>query len=184
MATIDKKQTRWYAEATFNALNKSTIPVGTEIHVDGKLTEDDLSDDIKTKLNGGSILYKHNISVPCVLAPTEDITYIYTLKVNVLSTSATEYTFNSFCAELVNGNSKMILPCFVLTPSNSTFTTGAIMVYDVIADYTEDIYGLTVKALLFEDFDGASQPERELTCHAEIPTETGEEVFGDTVIQL
>ena len=41
MATIDKKQTRWYAESTFDALDKTTIPVGTEIHVDGKLTEDD-----------------------------------------------------------------------------------------------------------------------------------------------
>lgn len=178
MATIDKKQTRWYAESTFDALNKSTIPVGTEIHVDGKLTEDDLSDDVKTKLNGGSVLYKHNISVPCVLAG--DMTEIYTLKLNVLSTSATEYTFNSFCAEIVDGNGKLILPCLALTPVGSNFTTGAIMVYDVIADGSDDDYTLTVKALLFEDFDGAAQPERELTCYAEITDIT----FGDTVIQL
>ena len=178
MATIDKKQTRWYAESTFNALNKSTIPAGTEIHVDGKLTEDDLSDGVKSKLNGGAVFYKHNVSVPCVTGG--DTTKVFTLKLNIISSSATEYTFNSLCEEILNGNDKVVLPCIALTPVNDSFTTGAMMVYDLVADYTDEIYGLTVKALLFEDFDGAMQPEREMTCGAEI----GDAVFGDTVIQL
>lgn len=178
MATIDKKQTRWYAESTFNALNKSTIPVGTEIHVDGKLTEDDLSDGVKSKLNGGTVLYKHNISIPCCLNGNSD--NVYLLKLNVISTSATEYTFNSLCEEISNGNEKMQLPAFALTPSGTAFTTGAVFVYDVIVDTSDESCVLTVKALLFEDFDGAAQPERELTGGAEI----GDVAFSDTVIQL
>ena len=178
MATIDKKQTCWYAKSTFDALDKSTIPVGTEIHVTGKLTADDLSDDILNVLYTGTELYKHNISIPCVLGG--DTTKIYTLKANIISTSSTEYTFDLFCNDLVNGNNKVLLPCIALTPSNGSSTTGAMMVYDLVADYTEEIYGLTVKALLFEDFDGAMQPERELNGSASI----GDAVFGDTVIQL
>ena len=178
MAIINKKQTRWYSKSTFDALDKTTIPVGTEIHVDGKLTEDDFSDGVKTKLNAGAVLYKHNVSVPCVLGG--DTTKVFTLKLNVISSSATEYTFNSLCEEISNGNDKVVLPCIALTPVNDSFTTGAMMVYDLVADYTDEIYGLTVKALLFEDFDGAMQPEREMTCGAEI----GDAVFGDTVIQL
>ena len=41
-------------------------------------------------------------------------------------------------------------------------------------------YGLRVKALLFEDFDGAMQPERELIGSASI----GDVTFSDTYIQL
>ena len=178
MATIDKKQTRWYAESTFNALNKSTIPAGTEIHVDGKLTEDDLSDGVKSKLNGEPVFYKHNVSVPCITGG--DTTKVFTLKLNIISSSATEYTFNSLCEEILNGNDKVVLPCIALTPVNDSFTTGAMMVYDLVADYTDEIYGLTVKALLFEDFDGAMQPERELTGSASI----GDVTFSDTYIQL
>ena len=178
MAIINKKQTRWYSKTTFDALDKTTIPVGTEIHVDGKLTEDDFSDDVKTKLNEGTVLYKHNVSVPCILGG--DSSKIFTLKLNVISTSATEYTFDSLCSESVNGNGKFILPCLALMPIDNSITTGAVMVYDVIAAEAEGSYELTVKALLFEDFDGAMQPERELVCGEQI----GDAAFGDTVIQI
>lgn len=52
MAIIDKKQTRWYAKSTFDSLDKTTIPVGTEIQVGGEIEETDLTADLQTKING------------------------------------------------------------------------------------------------------------------------------------
>lgn len=52
MAIIDKKQTRWYAKSTFDSLDKTTIPVGTEIKVTGEIEETDLTADLQTKING------------------------------------------------------------------------------------------------------------------------------------
>lgn len=65
MAIIDKKQKRWYAESTFESLDKTTIPIGTEIQVSGKLGQGDFDDDTNTKLN--AINGKLN-------APTDEIT--------------------------------------------------------------------------------------------------------------
>lgn len=57
MAIIDKKQKQWYAESTFESLDKTTIPIGTEIQVSGKLGQGDFDDDTNTKLNavGGKL---------------------------------------------------------------------------------------------------------------------------------
>ena len=52
MAIINKKQTRWYAKSTFDSLDKTTIPVGTEIQVTGEIEETDLTADLQTKING------------------------------------------------------------------------------------------------------------------------------------
>lgn len=52
MAIIDKKQTRWYSKSTFDSLDKTTIPVGTEIQVTGPIEESDLDSDLQTKING------------------------------------------------------------------------------------------------------------------------------------
>lgn len=52
MAIIDKKQKRWYSKSTFDSLDKSTIPVGTEIQVAGEIEEADLTADLQTKING------------------------------------------------------------------------------------------------------------------------------------
>ena len=52
MAIIDKKQTRWYSKSTFDSLDKTTIPVGTEIQVTGEIEETDLIPDLQTKING------------------------------------------------------------------------------------------------------------------------------------
>ena len=52
MAIIDKKQTRWYSKSTFDSLDKTTIPVGTEIQVTGEIEEADLTADLQTKING------------------------------------------------------------------------------------------------------------------------------------
>ena len=51
MAIIDKKQTRWYSKSTFDSLDKTTIPVGTEIKVTGELGQADFDSDTNTKLN-------------------------------------------------------------------------------------------------------------------------------------
>ena len=51
MAEIEKKQKRWYAKSTFDSLDKTTIPVGTEIQVTGPIEEADLNSTIVTKLN-------------------------------------------------------------------------------------------------------------------------------------
>lgn len=52
MAIIDKKQKRWYSKSTFDSLDKTTIPVGTEIQVAGEIEETDLTADLQTKING------------------------------------------------------------------------------------------------------------------------------------
>ena len=52
MAIIDKKQKRWYSKSTFDSLDKTTIPVGTEIQVGGEIEETDLTADLQTKING------------------------------------------------------------------------------------------------------------------------------------
>ena len=51
MAIIDKKQTRWYSKSTFDSLDKTTIPVGTEIQVTGEIEETDLTADLQTSIN-------------------------------------------------------------------------------------------------------------------------------------
>lgn len=51
MATIDKKQKRWYSKSTFDSLDKTVIPVGTEIQVTGELGQSDFDADTNTKLN-------------------------------------------------------------------------------------------------------------------------------------
>ena len=51
MAIINKKQKRWYSKSTFDSLDKTTIPVGTEIQVTGEIEETDLTTDLQTKIN-------------------------------------------------------------------------------------------------------------------------------------
>lgn len=51
MAIIDKKQKQWYSKSTFDSLDKTKIPIGTEIQVDGKLGQADFDEDTNTKLN-------------------------------------------------------------------------------------------------------------------------------------
>lgn len=159
---------------------KANLSEGVIVGLTDPIHENELDSDLQTKLNSGVKIYKHNISIPCVLGG--DTTQIFTLKVNIISSSQAEYTFNSFCAELMSGTDKTLLPCFVLTPiSGSSFQTGAMMAYNLeVDDWGDGSYGLRAKALLFEDFDGAMQPERELTGSAEI----GDVAFSDTVIQL
>lgn len=126
-------------------------------------------------------VYKHSISIPCNMSgDTSEM--IFTLKVNIISSASTTYTFNSFCTALIDGTDKTMLPCFALTPTSGTsFTTGAMMVYKLEAGNVDSDYTLTATALLFEDFDGAQQPQRELIGYAAI---NDDNVFNDNVTQL
>ena len=160
---------------------KANLSEGVIVGLTDPIHENDLDSDLQTKLNSGTNVYKHTISIPCVMSE-QSADMIFTLKVNIISSSQAEYTFNSFCTELVSGTDKTLLPCYVLTPiSGSSFQTGAMMAYNLEVNVLEDgSYGLRVKALLFEDFDGAAQPERELIGSASI----GDVTFSDTYIQL
>ena len=157
---------------------KANLSEGVIVGLTDPIHENELDSSLQTKLNSGIKIYKHVISIPCILGG--DTTKIFTLKVNIISTSSALYTFSSFCTELTNGTDKTLLPCFALTPSGSDFTTGAIMVYNLTANNVDSSFSLTIKALLFEDFDGAAQPERELTGSENI----GDVTFSDTVTQL
>lgn len=81
MATIDKKQKRWYSKSTFDSLDKTTIPVGTEIQVAGELGQSDFDSDTNTKLNA----VPNKLDKPSG-NPTEDSL------VKVSSTGSVEYT--------------------------------------------------------------------------------------------
>ena len=52
MAIIDKKQKRWYSKSTFDGLDKTAIPVGTEIQVTGAIGADDLDSELLVGING------------------------------------------------------------------------------------------------------------------------------------
>lgn len=160
---------------------KANLYEGALVGLTDPIHENDLDSDLQTKLNSGTNVYKHTLSIPCSMSG-DTTGMILTLKVNIISSSQAEYTFNSFCNELMNGTDKTLLPCYALTPtSGSSFQTGAIFVYNLEAGALDDgSYTLAVKALLFEDFDGAAQPERELTGSASI----GNVTFSDTYIQL
>ena len=159
---------------------KANLSEGALVGLTDPIHENELDSSLQTKLNSGVKIYKHVISIPCIL--DGDINNIFTLKVNIISSSRAEYTFNSFCAELMSGIDKTLLPCYVLTPiSGSSFQTGAMMAYNIeVNTWGDGSYELKVKALLFEDFDGAMQPERELTGSETI----GNVTFSDTYIQL
>ena len=160
---------------------KANLSEGVIVGLTDPIHENDLDSDLQTKLNSGTNVYKHTISIPCVMRG-QSADMIFTLKVNIISSSQAEYTFNSFCNELMNGTDKTLLPCYALTPmSGSSLDYGAIFVYNLEAGtLDETTYTLTAKAVLFEDFDGAAQPERELTGSASI----GDVIFSDTYIQL
>lgn len=80
MATIDKKQTRWYSKSTFDSLDKTTIPVGTEIQVAGPIEETDLNATLQTSINSVA----NKLDKPAG-NPTEDSL------VKVSSTGSVEY---------------------------------------------------------------------------------------------
>lgn len=122
MAIIDKKQTRWYSKSTFDSLDKTTIPIGTEIQVTGELGQADFDSDTNTKLNAvpnkldkpsgnptkdslvkvastGSVeyvtykkYYKHEISI--VGSSTPASYYIYTILSDSAKINTLELLYN------------------------------------------------------------------------------------------
>ena len=106
MAIIDKKQKRWYAKSTFDSLDKTTIPVGTEIQVTGELGQADFDSDTNTKLNA----VPNKLDKPSG-NPTEDsvvkvsstgtvsyekITKLYAYTLTVTVDMSTEYVITVF----------------------------------------------------------------------------------------
>lgn len=90
MAIIDKKQKRWYSKSTFDSLDKTTIPVGTEIQVGGELGQADFDSDTNTKLNavpnkldktGGTITGSLTISQDLIVNGTTSTVESTSLKV-------------------------------------------------------------------------------------------------------
>ena len=53
MAEFDIKTEQWMSQSAFEALDKSTIPEGTEINIVGDIAETDLSIDLQNKINAG-----------------------------------------------------------------------------------------------------------------------------------
>lgn len=159
---------------------KADLAEGVIVGLTDLIHESELDEGLQTKINsGGNNYYKHDLTIPCRMNDAYEID-LY-LKITAINSTKTPYTFNTFCEEVINETRKFLVPCYALISESAGFTTGAVMVYDVIADVTdEEYYFLTVKALLFEDFDGAMQPERELEGVAEI----GDIAFGDTVTEL
>lgn len=91
MATIDKKQKRWYSKSTFDSLDKTTIPVGTEIQVTGELGQSDFDADTNTKLNniankldktGGTITGSLTITQDLIVNGTTSTVETQNLKVS------------------------------------------------------------------------------------------------------
>lgn len=90
MAIIDKKQKRWYSKSTFDSLDKTAIPVGTEIQVTGELGQSDFDADTNTKLNdvankldktGGTITGSLTISQDLIVNGTTSTVDTQNLKV-------------------------------------------------------------------------------------------------------
>lgn len=90
MANIDKKQKRWYSKSTFDSLDKTTIPIGTEIQVGGELGQADFDSDTNTKLNnvankldktGGTITGSLTISQNLIVNGTTSTVESTSLKV-------------------------------------------------------------------------------------------------------
>lgn len=90
MANIDKQQKRWYSKSTFDSLDKTTIPIGTEIQVGGELGQADFDSDTNTKLNnvankldkaGGTITGSLTISQNLIVNGTTSTVESTSLKV-------------------------------------------------------------------------------------------------------
>lgn len=91
MAIIDKKQKRWYSKSTFDSLDKTAIPVGTEIQVTGELGQSDFDADTNTKLNdiankldktGGTITGSLTITQDLIVNGTTSTVETQNLKVS------------------------------------------------------------------------------------------------------
>lgn len=148
MAIIDKKQTRWYAKSTFDSLDKTTIPVGTEIQVAGEIEETDLTADLQTKINGkltapttptadsvvtmaangttgtkalselGGKLYEHYIEI--YVSNSNKMTYLYFYFIN---SNSSAYTIYDDIYNAIHGN---------LHTGSITYNDGSVLSYGAV----------------------------------------------------
>ena len=148
MAIIDNKQTRWYAKSTFDSLDKSTIPVGTEIKVTGEIEETDLTADLQTKINGkltapttptadsvvtlladgtvgtkalsefGGKLYEHYIEI--YVSNSNKMTYLYFYFTN---SNGSAYTIYDDIYNAIHGN---------LRTGSITYSDGSVLSYGAV----------------------------------------------------
>lgn len=92
MAEFDIKTEQWMSQSAFDALDKSTIPEGTEINIVGDIVESDLSVDLQNKINAGGELHLYRVAVN--LGETVNGIEFSTLYVNIYTDA--EITFENF----------------------------------------------------------------------------------------
>lgn len=116
MAEIPRKQTRYMTRAEFNALDKTTVPVGTEINIVDQIQKEDLSTDLQNAITkaeralpssggtiSGNLAIAGNLTVSGTAvatkswhdtAPTDTSTVDFTrLKVLTVSDAVSSYKF-------------------------------------------------------------------------------------------
>ena len=125
MAIIDKKQKRWYSKSTFDSLDKTAIPVGTEIQVTGPIGANDLDSELLVGINGkltkptnpsaesavtmladgtvgtkplsefGGKSYKHHIEISAKVIDTTDTPFNGLIYIDIYSNSQTAFTLDT-----------------------------------------------------------------------------------------
>lgn len=84
MAEIQIKQTKYMTRAEFNALDKTTIPIGTEINIVDQIQKEDLSTDLQNAITSaegalpssggtisGNLSVNGNLTVSGTISPTK-----------------------------------------------------------------------------------------------------------------
>ena len=137
MATIDKKQKRWYSKSTFDSLDKTAIPIGTEIQVTGELGQSDFDADTNTKLNNiANKLDKTGGTISGSLTITQDLI--------VNGTTSTVETQNLKVADKLiyvakDNTVALISPAGLITPKYDGTNNGGIVYDSTGTAYVGDI---------------------------------------------
>ena len=137
MAIIDKKQKRWYSKSTFDSLDKTAIPVGTEIQVTGELGQSDFDADTNTKLNNiANKLDKTGGTISGSLTITQDLI--------VNGTTSTVETQNLKVADKLiyvakDNTVALISPAGLITPKYDGTNNGGIVYDSTGTAYVGDI---------------------------------------------
>lgn len=77
MAEIQRKQTKYMTRAEFNALDKTTIPIGTEINIVDQIQKEDLSTDLQNAITSAETL-PEEVQVLTISAPAAATNGIFT----------------------------------------------------------------------------------------------------------
>lgn len=137
MAIIDKKQKRWYSKSTFDSLDKTAIPIGTEIQVAGELGQSDFDTDTNAKLNDvANKLDKTGGTISGSLTITQDLI--------VNGTTSTVETQNLKVADKLiyvakDNTIALISPAGLITPKYDGTNNGGIVYDSTGTAYVGDI---------------------------------------------